>query len=461
MNKHYIIAILVIMFTGCNFLDVAGPDTKVDATEVYKNNQMPMQVLAQIYGSMFNEESSPYMLAVLTGLSGDELYLASDLNTGEFYRNQISPFNLYLKNFWTACYANIRDANDVYENTRASTSIDSVFKKRFMAEALLIRAYWYFNLVNLFGDIPLPVSIDAHVNLALHRTSVDDVYVQIETDLKTAQQDLDDAYLNKDRTAPVSERILPNKATATALLARLYLYWQKYDLAEQEASAVISMNDMYALEPLKNVFLSVSKEAIWQLAPDFPNNQNINTSEGSGFILEESPDDFGQHAISQFLLNAFENGDQRRLQWIKMYNTYAYPYKYKIKSGNQGAEHSTLLRLAEQYLIRAEAKIYLGEPQEALSDLNVIRKRAGLPLLSLGNMNQAALLKAVLHERQVELFTEQGHRWFDLKRTGNATAVMSIVNVAKSGAWSSASILWPIPGDEISKDSNLVQNHGY
>lgn len=460
--KYCFLTFFTLLCISCDsFLDIPGPATEVDAADVYKNNEMPVMALAQIYGAMFNKASSPYNIARLAGLACDELMLPSDQGITEFYKNRISPENTYLLDYWTTCFGHIRDANDVYQNSQSSLYLDDVIRKQVMAEALFLRAYWFFNLLNLFGDIPVPTSADAQENISLYRLPTDKVYTQIESDLIAAQKDLDNNYLSGDRRSVSDERVLPNKASATALLARVYLYQRKYTEAEEQASTVIAMNDTYSLVPLDSVFLKNSKEAIWQLMPANPNIQAINTSEGNGFILEQTPTIFGQQVLTPLLVNAFELGDQRRQLWIGEFHDsdsiYYYPHKYREKSGTELKEYSMMLRLAEQYLIRSEARAYLNNLEGACADLNMIRKRAGLPLLVAAGMDQLSILKAILKERQTELFTEQGHRWFDLKRTGNLDAAMR----AKSSIWFSTAKLWPIPEKEIVKDPNLIQNEGY
>jgi hypothetical protein len=120
-----------------------------------------------------------------------------------------------------------------------------------------------------------------------------------------------------------------------------------------------------------------------------------------------------------------------------------------------------VLRLAEQYLIRAEAEANEGDSTDAIDDLNVIRNRALLPNYS-ANVN-GSLLSAILHERQVELFTEWGHRWFDLIRTNSADSVMGIIAPLKHGSWNDNNDqeLYPIPQTARNLDMNLTQNPGY
>jgi hypothetical protein len=129
-----------------------------------------------------------------------------------------------------------------------------------------------------------------------------------------------------------------------------------------------------------------------------------------------------------------------------------------------------MLRLAEQYLIRSEARAKQGDVAGAVADLNVLRKRARatatlavpnpLPDLS-SSITQDQALNAVLQENRVELFTEWGHRWLDLKRTQKVEEVMKVVTPLKGGTWESSDQLYPIPSDDISRNVNLSQNPGY
>jgi hypothetical protein len=123
------------------------------------------------------------------------------------------------------------------------------------------------------------------------------------------------------------------------------------------------------------------------------------------------------------------------------------------------SEYIMVMRLAEQYLIRSEARVQQGKLELAIEDLNLIRSRAKLANKS-GN-NKSDILTDILHERKVELFTEWGHRWFDLKRTENLDDIMKIVTPTKGGVWRRESALLPIPASEILINSNLLQNPGY
>jgi hypothetical protein len=119
-------------------------------------------------------------------------------------------------------------------------------------------------------------------------------------------------------------------------------------------------------------------------------------------------------------------------------------------------EYLMVLRLAEQFLIRAEARAHQKNLADAISDLNIIRHRAGLPDLS-SSLVQADVLAAVEKEKRIEFFAEFGHRWFDLKRTGRVDAVLAPIKPL----WTSTAAFYPLPFSELQKDPNLTQNPGY
>ena len=201
--------------------------------------------------------------------------------------------------------------------------------------------------------------------------------------------------------------------------------------------------------------------------------------DGYNFILQGQPQ---YYALSAQLLNTFESGDTRRIKWIDSIivespaQTYYYPYKYKVyvdPDPSTTEEYTMMLRLAEQYLIRAEARIRQHNIAGAVADLNTIRARARAaattsmpnPLPDLAsNISEQQALDALLHERQVELLVEGGHRWFDMIRMGYANTVMGApgnICQLKGGAWRPEWQLFPVPQPEIDKDPKLSQNLAY
>jgi hypothetical protein len=317
--------------------------------------------------------------------------------------------------------------------------------------------------VNLYGDVPLALSTDYTVNSTLHRKPKTDVYNQTIADLKDAQNLLSAQYPDATLLNSTSERVRPTRWAAIALLARAYLYNSDFSNAENEATTLINNSAVFSLTTLNNVFLKNSNEAIWQIQPV---NAGWNTEDAKIFLLPASGPyaGFNSFYLSPQLLSSFESNDQRKMNWVNSVivgvNTYSYPFKYKSATFNAPVtEYKMVLRLAEQYLIRAEARARQNKIAEAKDDLAIIRNRAGLGTASAND--QPSLINAILKEKQVELFTEWGHRWFDLKRTENLDVIMNIVTPQKGGSWNTNWQLYPITRNELLANPNLVQNDGY
>ena len=164
--------------------------------------------------------------------------------------------------------------------------------------------------------------------------------------------------------------------------------------------------------------------------------------------------------MSPQLLSAFATGDQRRFKWMDSITSagtrYYYPGKYKNTSSASIPEYQVVFRVAEQFLIRAEARFHQGNWVGAIEDLNVIRTRAGLPSLAL-TLSPPEIEQAIVQERRTELFCEWGHRWFDLNRTGTSTQVLGVMKPT----WNPYDTLYPVPLNEILTNPNLTQNSGY
>ncbi len=442
-------------------------------TVVFENNESATAAMFNVLQQMMlAKEPTPYQFSYYIGLYADELKDYSGTSTlGQLYGNALISIDAPTNVVWTQAYNCIYQANAVYEGCANSTKLDANVKKQLMAEALFLRAFWNFYLVNLYGDVPLIITTDYAKNSVAKRDVQSIVYNQIVLDLKSAANDLNENYLDA-KYATTTERLRPNKYVAAALLARVQLFLGKYLEAEQQASLVIANTanyDVLSTSNINNVFLKNSKEAIWQLAMPLPNAQAINTTEGRGYILTAVPASAGDNstALSSQLLTAFEANDARKVNWIGKFSSagidYFYPNKYKIRTGATITEYSMVMRVAEQYLIRAEARAQQNNLSGAIADLDKIRGRAGLPLVAVVNPNiiKSDLLTAILHERQVELFTEWGHRWLDLKRTGIVDAVMNVVTPLKGGTWNSNKQYWPLPLTEIQNNPFLKQNNGY
>lgn len=455
MKKRIFLTITPIvcaaLLIGCKkMIDIGNPKNQIESSKVFTDSLSANSAVVGIYIDMMQSFGLNFTtggITAYTGLSSDELVLSSkDADLSQFYSNQISILNNINASLWSQAYKYIYDTNACIEGINNSTGMTQSAKNQLLAESRQIRAFLYFNLSNLYGAVPLITSTDYHVNQSLPRFPVDSIYTQILRDLNFAQN-----YLPKNNQA---ERA--NFYSATAFLAKVQLYRKNYSAAEEAASVVINSGN-YQLEPdVNKVFLAGSTEVIWKFIPVFP---GIETPEGYAFVPSD-PSVAPKFVISNSLFNSFENGDARKANWINV-NTnngtiYPYPFKYKATTSNGTlTENYAVLRLAEQYLIRAEARANMNNISGAQADLNLIRNRAGLANTTA--TNQQALLSAIEKERRSELFCEWGNRWFDLQRTNRANAIFTLI---KPG-WTAHAVLYPIPEGEIKTNPALSQNAGY
>ncbi|MGN7821013.1 RagB/SusD family nutrient uptake outer membrane protein [Chitinophaga sp. 22536] len=460
---------IVILATSCKkFLDIGAPSTSINAENVYQLDNTAAATLTGIYAQMMYSDFAAggiTSISFLTELSADNLILF-DLNKLDFlayYRNDLNPeYSNQAKNLFSNFYTRIYTINAAVEGLNKASTLTPRIKQQLLGEAYFLRAFYYFYLVNYFKNIPLITSTDYKLNSTISTSPPSEIYNQIISDLQNAKKLLDEKYYDGTITKLISERIRPNKYAATSLLARVYLFNKEYKSAELAATEVINQNTLYSILPLDQVFLKNSQETIWALQPV---KTGYNTDEASVFLLTTPPGSVGKSVYaSNSLVSSFESGDGRLSHWMGEYasGTATFPYaaKYKIDANsNQVKEYNIVFRLAEQYLIRAEARAEQNNLSGAIEDLNVIRKRAELN--SLGTLQQNNLRDTILHENRVEYFMEWGHRWLDLKRNDNIDKIMQEAEIFKGGIWVSYKSLFPIPNSEILRNKNLKQNPGY
>lgn len=455
-SKIATLFIVVLFCSSCKKdLKIEPPINQLSSELVFSSDNTATSAVTGIYSSMMatNEQVFNSALTLYGGLSADELYYYTPNYTDELYTNQLSiaSHSMIDRNIWTPCYNYIYMANACIEGITSSPALSPAIKSTLTGEAKFIRAFCFFTLTNLFGDVPLALSTNPGINSTSPRSSKADVYYQIINDLEESVNLLPENYAS-------AERVRPNKWAANALLARVYLYNKEWAKAETKATKVIDAGPYMLLPNLNDVFLGSSKEAIWQLKPVNPSR---NTYEGRT-ILPSSASAQPFYLLTPVQVSAFETGDLRKSSWAKAHTfsgqTYYYPYKYKVRgaAGVPITEYYMVLRLAEQYLIRAEAKAQQNNLSGAASDVNKIRNRSGLT--NINPVNQVSMLLAIEQERRVELFSELAHRWFDLKRTDRANSMLSPL---KGTNWQSTDQLWPIPQDQINLNSALTQNLGY
>lgn len=450
-------SIVSIFLLSCKKLvEVGHPRTDLITTTVFASDATANAAILDIYFSLKNNSfanGSNYGVSFLNSLAADDIIHYQDYEAElyqQFNDNTLQPENSILALIWTQTYELIYKCNAALEGLEASAGLSVDMKTQLDGEVRFVRSFCYFYLLNWWGDVPLVLTTNYKINNSIPRSTTEKVYEQIVADLKIAK-----ASLPQDYVFANNERVRATKGAATAMLARVYLYQKDYTNAEEQASEVIRTTSLYNLElDLALVYRTTSPEAILQLWS--------NQTPADRYTFGIYPWGFGGGGFSTAFMNGIEAGDQRWSIYgdtvVAQGSTYYGAYKYKDFS-IPPLDYSTLLRLAEQYLIRAEARAQQGKLtglNSAESDLNIIRNRAGL-----GNTTAStkeSILIAIEQERQYEFFTEMGHRWFDLKRTGRAAAILGHL---KPGGWQQFKELFPIPEIQIVSNPNVTQNPGY
>jgi hypothetical protein len=460
----YLSAILLVCtgLTGCNkLIQIGAPQNQLVTGSVFSDTSTVESAVLGLYSKVANGGPGQDMgtsTSLYNGLSADEgYYFPTYYGYDAFTNNALTPIFFNIDAYWSGVYNNIYTANSLLLGDSTS-SLPAAYRARTIGEAKFLRALCYFYLVNEYGAVPLVLSTDAQKAALQPRDSVSTVYNQIIKDLTDAR-----AVLPADLSLYGGSRIRATSWAAAALLARVYLYRGNWAQAEAMATAVIGNPGLFSIlaDPTK-VFLANSQEGILQFPPPFTSSWMANTLGASATAVTPN------FVLSDNLYASFETGDLRKASWvgIKTYGSVNYPYpsKYKYTGGVGSVENAQLLRLPEQYLIRAEARTQQGNFAGAAADLNVVRARAGLPNTTASD--KPSLMAAIEHELRVEFFCEWGHRWLDLKRwpgVGNPALSRAdeVLPVDKTTPWKSTDALYPIPQPEINANVNLTQNPGY
>lgn len=450
---QFMMCIVLYLHSSCeDFITVDPPAGQLVKATVFSDDMTAESALKGLYAQLAfgHFGGGADGLSHLTALSSDELqFVNTSENLLQFNDNALLSTTPQITILWNSSYQYIFSCNSLIEGLNGSSAVTSELKNQLTGEALFIRAYIHFYLVNLFGKIPYITTTNFEKNTTVGRMAIADVYDMIIDDLQEAKSLMAPEYAD----ASVS-RTRANSRAASALLAKVFLFTNRYEEAEVEATVVID-DPLYELEDVNSVFLSSSREAIWQLE----NRDGPYTNDGSLFALPEATP---SHIRDQFIAS-FEPSDLRLSNWILEFEyngASAYtPFKYKDSYYSTTVnEYPVLLRLGDIYLVRAEARANLDKLagiNSAASDLESVRVRAGLgspPLL-----DQKQMLEFIIIERMHELFTEYGSRWIDLTRTGQAGMVLGTIK----SDWEPTDVLYPLPYEETLVNRNLPQNDGY
>lgn len=461
---YQLLLMSVLCLVGCeDFVDVEVPDHMITGKTVFADEETAQSVMTGIYNQLFNASfanGGNRSVTFLAALSADNFKPTSNtVEILEFSQNTISPDNTWNLDLWAGAYHTIYEVNALLKGVAQAQDLREGTKSSLTGQAKFIRAFTYFYLRQLYGDVPLLLETDYRKNATAPRATTAQVEAQILSDLQEAIALLPEEYPDGDRTRP-------NKYTAMGLLARLYLYQENWQQADYYSEQVISQASQYQLLANPNeVFLANSREALWQISPIGWGSSFTHTREGNLFIKDATTNT--PVALAEDFMELWSAPeDLRFMNWIASFQNgeevLYYPYKYRIAyeaSGGEIAEYSMVLRLAEQYAIQAEAQAQLGNLTQAIHSIDHLRARAGISLLAEAATipGKEELLSLILQERRKEFFAEWGHRWLDLKRTGT-TALLS--NKTQSD-WEATDISYPIPQQERLKNTNLSQNPGY
>jgi starch-binding outer membrane protein, SusD/RagB family len=477
--KTYIIYLLilgVIMISGCEKLvNIAPPQDQLTAEVVFESDETAISATTGLYAMMMRTDLMlSYNIPMYTGLYSDELEYNQTLpDIQSIYKYVMTARDAPTNQLWTSGFNFIFQANVIIEGLNNSFNISPAVKKQLMGEALFVRAFWNYYLLGFYGEIPLILSSDYIKNSALPRVSIETVRGQIIDDLLSAKDMLTAKYVSRNSIVESTDRIRPNTFTVSSLLARLYLQMGNFSDAEAECSNVISQ-DFYSIsDDLSKVFKLTSQEVIWQL--ELPINYTASNSyEARMFTLTGKPNAFVPWrctTLTSDLLSLFSLEDKRRAAWIGTSTdnnvtpsvNYYFPGKYKATT-DPAEEYSTPFRLAETYLIRAEARAKLGLTADAINDVDKIRFRAGLKELNdiMPGISEQSLLDYIAIERRRELFCEWGIRWIDITRSNDVNKVLSDIASKKGIIWQPSMALWPIPLNDVINSGNIIkQNEGY
>ncbi|TXD50964.1 MULTISPECIES: RagB/SusD family nutrient uptake outer membrane protein [unclassified Polaribacter] len=441
MKKIFLITILLSTVFSCDVLDVE-PENSIAASEAFKTKNDIDKGILGAYASFQSLSYYGRTFYLFADLAADNLshpLAATATVYAEVNNNNILPENGSVSGIWSLAYDGINVANNIIQKVPTISGMTTEEQNKALAELYFIRALNHFNLLNYFGGVPIKVLPTVGVdNLDAPRNTVDEVFAQIITDLTFAA----------DNLTTSSNKTRASQYAAKALLARVYLYQKDYPKAIEMASEVINNGNYALLNNYRDIFDDETSESIFeiffsQLERNRIAEYNFPRSLNGRREVEPSTD----------LLASYQSGDARFNASLAFDGTSAYSIKYDDLS--IGADNVIVLRLADMYLIRAEAAANLPSPnvQAVRDDINLIRNRANLAATSETSVSR--LLLIIENERRFE-FAFEGHRWFDLVRTNRAISVLPNVKNANQ-------MLFPIPLDEIqtNNDPAMVQNPGY
>lgn len=489
-TKFIKLALVTVLLSGCNdnFLEVI-PVSERTVVNFYKtpadfNNAVVGTYATFKNGGLYGNGTGSLIWLGETVTDNAEFgSTRQPVNISSFEIDDLnfSLANGYFSSAWIGHYAGIARANGILDRI-STVDFEAPLKDQYEGEARFLRAMFYFNLVRLFGEVPLVTSEinDPYDASNLTRSPVAEVYTLIESDLKIAEAKLSDIITGANAGRA-------SKWAAKALLGKVFLTLKQFDKAAPKLKEIIDDNKFSLMPNYADVFaastsFAANKEIM--LAVQYKSGQ---IGQGGAFYSSWLPFNVnvpefgviggvggGVNRPTVDLVAAYENGDLRKAaSLVTSYNTaqgIAINERYAIKFrqvgiiANDSDVDFPILRYADVLLMYAEALNETGNIPEALKYLNMVRRRAfGFPIDTvtpqpndLAGLDPAGFHLAIEQERRLELAFES-HRWFDLVRTGRFVEVMK----AKEYNVMPHHVLFPIPQRELELNPGLGQNRGY
>lgn len=453
--------------TSCSsdLLDV-NPEAQKVSSQFYTTSAEIEQGVVSVYSSL--QYTGQYQLGMpaLGELPSDNTYdevPANDAFTyGELDFFTIQPNNSLIASAWKDNYIGIQQANIILARIGKIPDMTDALKSSRTGEMKFLRALMYFNLVRIFGDVPLVLKETTNVNdyFGQPRTSVAEVYAAVETDLKEAINLLPSTATQKGRAT---------KGAALGILGKVLLTQKKYTESLTYLNQVESLGYQLLTDVTK--IFDVANENNSEIIFDVQFASGLNgNSEGSTAFQMFSPSGSvsgakGHNLPTKEVYNLYSSGDTRRSAYIGLTSN-GIPFSKKmVKTSNtiaDGGSNFVVLRLADVFLMMAESYAEQNDFVNANIYLNKIKTRAGISAVNFSNKD--LLLNEIDKERRLE-FVGEGHRWFDLIRTGKAISVMTS-HFTNNPGYSIAQInnhhlLMPVPQGQINTDPAIKQNPGY
>jgi hypothetical protein len=481
MKRYWLLFVLpVILTAGCeDSLDFTVKD-KITLDNFYQNKADAIAAVNAIYNDLGAVElycSNMWLVQDISSDDFDALSTWNDPNAHQLDQYTIQANNNYMTGIWQYSYIGISHANIAIKKI-PDIDMDETLKNRLVGEARFLRGLYYFNLVRLFGDVPLILEPGSSIEeFIVARTSSDQVYNSVVEDFTFAADHLPLSFTSTDKGRAT-------KGSALGLLSKVYLTTEQWDLAASVARQVMDLEDegIYGLyADYADNFKEKNKnglESIFQVQ-FYTGSQPENTRIVISGLPSIPPFPAGVSIIlpTDDLLASFDSGDYRynitfftEYFYFQTYTFSPHVWKhwdrdtYKASQTGQSGANFPVMRYSEILLIYAEAlnESNNGPTQEAYDAINRVRARArhgdNEVLPDLIGLNQAEFREAVLKEKRCETVNE-GQRWFDLARTGNLIEYVKRAKGDKADP-TEYNYVFPIPQREMDLNDKLVQNPG-